>query len=123
MVKNIVLVLGVVLTLVGLLGFVNNPVIGLFPVNPLHNIVHILTGVLAIVFALQSDAAARMYSKVLGLVYILVGILGLVAADLMMSLLAINPTDNILHFLLGVVFLILGFAGGKAMMGSQKMAS
>jgi hypothetical protein len=111
MVKKIVLGLGVVLTLVGLLGFVNNPVIGLFPVNLLHNLVHLLTGVLAIAFGLRGEVAARTFSKVFGIVYLLVGILGLLAPGLMMSLLVIDSADNVLHFVLALAFLFLGFSG------------
>ncbi len=121
MTKNIVLVLGIILALVGILGFFNNPVIGLFPVNGLHNIVHLLTGILAIVFASMSVSAAKMFSKVFGYVYLLVAILGFVAPAFMMSLLAIESFDNILHLLLAVVFLWLGYKG-EDMMGSSMPA-
>jgi H+/Cl- antiporter ClcA len=51
MTKNILYVLGVVLTAVGIIGFFNNPVFGLFLVDTPLNILHLATGILAIVFA------------------------------------------------------------------------
>lgn len=115
MAKKLVMVLGVVLALVGLLGFFNNPVLGLFPVNALHNIVHLASGILAIVFAMQGEAQAIMLAKVLGVVYLLVAILGLVATSFLDSLLVINGADNILHLLLAAVFLWIGFGMAKMM--------
>lgn len=115
MAKKLVMVLGVVLALVGLLGFFNNPVLGIFPVNALHNIVHLASGILAIVFAMQGEAQAVMLAKVLGVVYLLVAVLGLIAPSLIDSLIIVNGADNILHLLLAAVFLWVGFGIAKMM--------
>lgn len=115
MAKKLVMVLGVVLALVGLLGFFNNPVLGIFPVNALHNIVHLASGILAIVFAMQGEAQAVMLAKVLGVVYLLVAVLGLIAPSLIDSLIIVNGADNILHLLLAAVFLWVGFGSAKMM--------
>lgn len=115
MAKKLVMVLGVVLALVGLLGFFNNPVLGIFPVNALHNIVHLASGILAIVFAMQGEAQAVMLAKVLGVVYLLVAVLGLIAPSLIDSLIKVNGADNILHLLLAAVFLWVGFGSAKMM--------
>lgn len=109
MAKKVVMVVGVVLALVGLLGFFNNPVLGMFPVNALHNIVHLVSGILAIVFAMQDEAQAIMVAKVLGVIYLLVAVLGLITPAFMDSLLVINGADNILHLILAAVLLWAGF--------------
>lgn len=114
MVKNSVLVLGIVLTLVGILGFFNNPIIGLFDVNALHNLVHLVSGVLAIIFAVNSEKAARSFAQWFGVIYGLVTILGFVVPSFTSKLLAVNPADNYLHLVLAVVFLLLGFASKPA---------
>lgn len=121
MAKRITLVLGVILTLVGLLGFFNNPVIGLFNTNALHNIVHLATGILAIVFAMQSDASAIMFNKVFGVIYAIVAILGFIAPGFMSDLLNVNGADNVLHVILAVIFLYVGFAMKPAASSMQTM--
>src|SRR3954453_3293874 len=57
---------GIVLVAVGLLGFVNNPIVGaqpgaLVPTDALHNVVHLVTGAIAlyIAFGLRGDNLAN----------------------------------------------------------------
>lgn len=109
MLKKALMVLGVVFLLVGVLGFFNNPILGYFHVNLLHNLVHLISGALALYFSTRSDSAAKQFSIVFGIVYLLVAVLGFVAPSLAMNLLAIDSADNYLHILLGLVFLVLGF--------------
>ncbi len=114
-VKNSVLVLGIVFVLIGLLGFFNNPIIGLFAVNALHDLVHLLSGILAIIFAVNSEKAARTFSQVFGVIYALVAILGFATPTFMVNLLNTNTADNWLHVVLALVFLGLGFLSKPAM--------
>ena len=109
-------ILGVVLVLVGILGFISNPIVGdssgvIFGTNLLHNLVHIISGILALYFA--GKASAGMFAKVFGAIYLILGILGFVIADTLTNLLMVNMADNYLHLLLGIVFLALGFMGAK----------
>ncbi len=107
--KALTMVLGVVLILVGVIGFVNNPVMGLFAVDTMHNLVHILTGALLLYAGYAGGSIMRRIAQVLGIVYLLVTILGFVAPDMANRLMAINGADNILHALLTIVFLGIGF--------------
>ena len=128
MVKKSVLVLGVVLALVGVLGFVdvspimsNGMLLGIFAVDTMHNIVHVLSGVLAILFAMRGEGQAKLFAKVFGVVYALVAVLGFVAEDLLMSLMAVNMADHVLHIVLALAFLYIGFvakSSGGSMMSS-----
>jgi hypothetical protein len=52
---------------------------GLFPVNILHNIVHLAIGALGIL-AYSSFRSARTYSQVLAVVYALLAVMGLISA-------------------------------------------
>jgi hypothetical protein len=117
--KNLVLVLGVVLTLVGLWGFFADGRVLWFDVNALHNIVHLASGLLAIVFAMRGEAGAVTFSKVFGVVYALVAVLGFVAGDFTRSLLNTNSADHWLHLVLAVVFLWIGFGTRPAMNNSN----
>jgi hypothetical protein len=85
-------VLGIVLLLVGILGFVpalggttafmpSSSELGIFPINNLHNVIHIATGLLGIFAGFYAGGAyARLYALVFGVVYTLVTILGFIVA-------------------------------------------
>lgn len=76
------LVIGIVFLLVGILGLLLDPtkgnLLGLFSVNIVHNLVHVLIGVLGIIAAFTGWS--RYYNRGLGIVYLLVGILGFIPA-------------------------------------------
>jgi hypothetical protein len=111
MAKTIVMVLGVVFVLIGVLGFFNDPILGLFEVDLVHNIVHLLSGVVALFMASMGESSAKTFAKVFGIVYGLVAILGFVmGAGELLGIMQINSADNWLHVLLTVVFLYVGFA-------------
>lgn len=106
-------VLGIVLVVVGLLGFVNDPVLGIFETDTLHNLVHLASGILALVFASRGESQARMFALVLGIVYALVTVLGFLGdGDKILGLISYNSADNWLHLLLAVIFLIFGLKKG-----------
>ena len=114
MTKTVVTILGVVFIAIGLLGFVNNPILGIFGVNMLHNIVHIVSGALALWAVNKGMDATVLFSKVFGVVYGVVAVLGFVLPALMMDLLAVDMADNILHVVLAVVFLYIGFGSNQS---------
>jgi len=111
MTKNILYLLGAVLVIVGLLGFVNHPVLGIFEVNTLHNLIHLASGILAIVFAGMGTAQGKKFALVLGVVYALVTILGFLLGGNIFNLIMTNMADNLLHLALAVVFLAIGLGG------------
>lgn len=102
--------IGAVLTLVGIVGFVSGPVLLVFGINPLHNFVHLASGILGLLAAGVSGGRwASLYARAFGIIYVMVALLGFVAPGLMASLLAINMPDNWLHLGLGIVLSIVGF--------------
>lgn len=102
------LVIGVVYLLVGILGFFVTGFDGFaehdhtetllgFAVNPLHNIVHLLVGLLGVVLW-KTRSGARTYGWILAIAYGAVSIYGLiVAGDAEGNFLNINGADNGLH--------------------------
>ena len=105
------IVIGIVFVLVGLLGFVNNPVLGLFQVNPLHNLIHIISGVVLLAGAFSS-LGSSMALKIIGVVYALVAILGFFAVNadgMLLGLIPVNRADQWLHVVLAVVILVAAF--------------
>ena len=105
-------VLGVALTLAGILGLVVNPeqdvvksLLGL-DVNLTHNIVHLATGVLGLVVGFKLLEHARTYALVFGVVYAALAIWGLSVGDGFdpFGLLGnVNMADNFLHLALGAL--------------------
>jgi len=99
---------------VGLLGFVpplvpDGNLLGLFPVNAVHNLVHIGLGVWGVV-AGMSLAAAVIYFRGISIVYGLLAVLGLIpATHTLFGLAPIHGADVILHGVLALAAAYLGF--------------
>lgn len=115
MTKTFTMVLGVILLLVGILGFLLNPagglLLGIFAVNGTHNVIHVVSGLLAITAAFMGWA--RLFCQVFGVVYLLVGLLGFVATDsqgMLLGLIRVNMAGNLLHLAIGAVTAYVGFA-------------
>jgi hypothetical protein len=112
------LVIGIVFIVVGVLGFIPNPLIsatGFFMVNTLHNVVHLVSG--AVILAGVYSFGSALGLKIIGVVYAIVAILGLVMGGDMLFGIAVNMADHWLNVVLAVVILIAGFGlpdGGKA---------
>ena len=104
-------VIGIVFVAVGLLGFVNNPVLGLFAVDTIHNLIHILSGVVLLAGA-YSSLGSSMALKIVGIVYGIVAILGFFLvneAGMLLGIFVVNTADKWLHVGLAVVILLAAF--------------
>ncbi len=99
-------IIGIVLLLVGLVGFWMNPVLGWFDVNNTHNVVHLLTGAIFLWAGLAKKAPVKPVNQWLGVIYILVGIVGFFGV---LTFLAVNAADNWLHLVIGVVSAGIGW--------------
>lgn len=115
MVRKAALIFGVVLTAVGLLGFVpgltpNNHLLGIFEVDALHNLVHLASGLAGIGAYVAGGRASKLYFQVFGVVYALVTLLGFIQGDNVLGLLPVNVADNLLHLAITAAALYLGFA-------------
>jgi hypothetical protein len=122
MAKTIVTILGVVFIAVGVLGFVNNPVLGIFAVNGLHNLIHILSGIIALGAVAMGTKATRTFSQVFGIIYGLVAVLGFILPSPLLGLIEINMADNLLHVVLALVFLYIGFGMNEGGTEQSSMA-
>ena len=104
------LVFGAVYLLVGVLGFINKPILGIFEVNNLHNIVHLLIGAALVAGSAKHDTA-KTVSLAVGVAYLLVAVIGFVATDFLDDLIRINQADNFLHLVSGAAAVYVGTAG------------
>lgn len=116
LVKPVTFIFGAVLTIVGIAGFFlapNGMLLGLFEVNALHNVIHILSGVAGLWAASSGHAYSRMYLIVFGLIYGLVTILGFALNGDILGLIHVNMYDNYLHAAITAVTLVVGFGSKK----------
>jgi hypothetical protein len=113
MAKTVCKILGVVFLLVGVCGFAAPGLLGAH-LSPVHNLVHIVSGIVALYFGFAGTlSGAKTFSLAFGVVYLALGILGLalgVGDDRMWMVgpLHLGRADHFIHVLLGIVFL----AGG-----------
>jgi hypothetical protein len=120
------LVFGVVFLLVGVVGFFPAPppagappltvehghglALGMFPINTLHNIVHLLFGVLGIAAARGAILSARGYFQLVAVSYALLVVLGLLpATNTTFGLIPIWGNDVWLHALIAAGAAYFGF--------------
>jgi hypothetical protein len=117
--RTVTLVFGAVYVLVGVLGFLGDPIVaeaahedmqsasgdllGLFPINVLHNIVHLAIGAFLLWGSTEHDRAV-LAARTVGGVYLLVGLLGFVAPDTF-GLMPIGGNDIWLHLASALVLL------------------
>jgi arginine exporter protein ArgO len=130
-VRKITLVIGIVFLLVGIAGFIpgvtthysdlkfaghqsDAKLIGIFEVSVLHNIVHLLFGVVGLAAARTARSAAT-YLVGGGVVYAVVWIYGLlVGQESTANFIPLNTADNWLHFVLAVAMIVLGVVAMRA---------
>ena len=107
---------GIVFLLVGILGFVpaltpNAMLFGIFHVNLAHNVVHLLSGAIALLCGISSTHASRTYFRIFGVVYGIVAVLGFVEPEgNLLGIIANNVADTWLHVAIAALSLTLGFA-------------
>jgi hypothetical protein len=115
-------VFGAVYVLVGLLGFAvtsgvgfiateGGLLLGVFEVNPLHNVAHILIGAALLFAGFVSVVASKAVNATVGAVYLLLGIVGFFLVGTAANILALNTPDHFLHLASAIVLLgvALGF--------------
>ncbi|MDM7887546.1 DUF4383 domain-containing protein [Curtobacterium sp. RHCJP20] len=120
------LLFGVVFLIVGIAGFIPGltmdmgtmsfagnssmaMLLGLFQVSALHNIVHLLFGIVGILAA-RSAAGSRSYLLIGGIIYAVLFVFGLFVANMAgaANFVPLNSADNVLHALLAVAMIVLG---------------
>ncbi len=121
---------GVVFLLVGILGFIpgitsdapgdfsgegsSAELLGIFQVSILHNMVHLLFGLVGLALARTAEGA-RTFLVGAGSIYLLLWVVGLIGG---LEWLPTNSADQWLHFVLGV-----GLLGAGLLLGRERTAS
>ena len=103
--KTYAVILGIVLAVVGVWGLFTNMILGLFGVNMLQSVLHLIAAALGIYAGTKGDGLT--YNMFLGWVGVALGILGFIptVSGLLMTYFNINPAISVLHIVIGVVSL------------------
>lgn len=116
-------VFGAVYLAVGLLGFAVTGgvgfassegalLLGIFELNPLHNLVHLAVGAGFLGSAAAGVRVSQAVNAAIGAVYLVVGLLGIaLVSQPALNILAINVADNVLHLASGALALGIGLYG------------
>jgi hypothetical protein len=81
--------------------------LGVFPVNVLHNVVHMVFGIWGLV-ASRSFGGAKSYAQIAGVIYLVLVVAGFVAPN-GFGLVPLGGNDVWLHLVLGAALAYFGF--------------
>ena len=122
-VQRVAQIFGWVFVLVAVWGFVVSgasmeagsdapAILGLFPVNVLHNLAHLLLGIWGILAARSFDGA-KTYARIAGVLYLVLVVLGLVDPT-GFGLIPLGGANIALHAVLGIILAGVGFTAKQA---------
>ena len=142
--RIVALAIGIVMVLIGIIGFFIpaenstgvQALFGIFDVDLVHNLIHLVTGLLGIAAAFTGWS--RTFNRTFGVIYIVLGLIGLIPAlyfpsgsfgtdsGLFLGLTHINAGDHILHLVVGLAAAAVGFGirddgASRAAVGSDPM--
>ena len=112
---------GAALLLAGIVGFIvdanfdtgsniqGDKLLGIFEVNGIHNLVHILSGLLLLAAA-PKRVSAKAVAIGFGVVYGIVALIGLIDGSDVIGLIPVNGADNVLHLLIAGAGIAAGLA-------------
>ena len=121
MLKTAAIIFGIFFIVAGIGGFVpalapGGHLFGVFMVDPVHNWVHILSGLAALVSAFAG--AARKYFQIFGIIYGLVAVIGFFYGNSpLLGIMGHNVADIWLHIAIAAVALFLGFGAKETASG------
>ena len=105
--KMILYIVGIVVALAGIVGFFSDPIIGMIESNTIQNVVYIVLGLLLLMSVMKGQA---MLTKIIGIIFAVLGILGLVmSGDMVIGIVESTSAGNWFHLVVGIVVLLLTF--------------
>jgi hypothetical protein len=118
MAKTLTFIFGIILVLLGILGFVSNPLIGanaLFAADTIHNLIHIVLGGVLLAVAFWASESSMLWLKVIGAVVFLLGLIGVLTVPstggTLLGIAVTNGASDWFHLIAGVVIFGAGMYG------------
>jgi hypothetical protein len=118
MARTFTMILGVILLIVGVVGFItggHDHDLIVFGINTAHNVVHALSGFVALIAARAGERFSRIFCLVFGAVYGLVALAGFLNVEKVVRLLNLNRADDFLHVSIAAACLIVGMLSARRM--------
>lgn len=106
---------GIVFLLLGIAGFIpdlmqNGLLLGIFNIDPLHDVVHLVFGIIGLWVAFISSRASQIYLKIVGIIYVILALLGFwYGGANIFDVISNNLPVAWLHLAIGILALIIGF--------------
>lgn len=110
--RVLLLVLGFALIGAGVYGFFHAPILGVFDVDPLHNIMHVLSGLIALATVMLGNGIMRFFTRLGGVFYLAFALAGFfIPMRHVFGLFIANTPDHILHLGIALILFWIGFSG------------
>lgn len=87
--------------------------LGVFQVNVLHNIVHVVAGAVMVAAGIVGARSAKAVNTAVGLVYLALFLVGLFVLGSAANIIALNGADNALHLALGAALTAAGLRADR----------
>ena len=120
MTKKITITFGTIFILVGLLGFISNPLIGnagFFSADAGHNMIHLLTGIVLLAFVFLKPQSEIKAIKTFGVLYLILTVFGFILVPTggsLFGLVLMNGADHFLNLFIGVFLVIVAYGVGNS---------
>ncbi len=103
-------VVGVVLLILGVIGFFTQSLLGV-RTTPVHNLIHLVSGAWGAYAGFANGLGGpKTYAQIFGIIYTVVGVVGFLSPSLLTGLsVPVNSLYNIIHLVVGLWGLYAGF--------------
>lgn len=108
MARAVCIIMGLAFIAIAVWGFIAKDAVWIFHVNTAHNIVHLASGILALLCGMAGAGPAKAFCIIFGLVYGAVAVAGFMNVEYVNNLLHLNDPDDWLHTGIAAVFLLAG---------------
>ncbi len=120
MAKVSAIIFGIIFVIAGVWGLFMSPVIGFISADKVSSIIHIIVGIVLLVLAGKSSAAAAL--KTIGIIYVIFAILGFIGKTSVLGIFTTDMATTWFYLVVGIVIAALGFAAKKGMSSSAPSA-
>lgn len=122
--RGLTIALGTIVLLLGVCGFLapdmgtffdttGAPLFGIWNVNPALTVIWVLAGAALILGGTSGVSAARSIGAIVGLVYVVFGVVGFFVEGTEANYLAVNLADNITHLVVGGLLLLTAIGADR----------
>lgn len=108
--KPLVNFVGIILVIFGLVGFFNDPLLGVFNVDPALNVFHLIVGILALTFGNVSEFSARNFALLFGIIFAILTLMSFATTRNEVVGMTLSNSIGWLYLLFTVLLLPTGLA-------------